>query len=306
MISDLEFIRQSLELNLFFMRIAKEHAIFLGAAILPVNANLALEADDIKDEFSRLLAETIFLSNGIIDCDVLSSRELVTDTTIDSERISEYYTGICIDSNITNSELSLECGKCPSNIVALAQEVFRLNERAIAATNKIIRFKSNLLRNVLACKVFTFNYPLLIEHILREAVLYKSMLTKLQNRTQTDVVDEMIQQEIFWNRIMAEHAKFIRGLLDPTEEKLFNTSNDFGKEFDKLTEEATKLIENKNLLPQVTKNSLNATKEIRDFKKQGTEGLIGCNIRSVLYPLLGDHVLREANHYIRILKDYKM
>ncbi|WP_460285242.1 DUF2935 domain-containing protein [Clostridium botulinum] len=27
---------------------------------------------------------------------------------------------------------------------------------------------------------------------------------------------------------MAEHAKFIRGLLDPTEVKLFNTANDYG------------------------------------------------------------------------------
>lgn len=306
MLTDLQFIKQSLELNLFFMRIAKEHSIFLGAAILVVDANLALEADEIKDEFTNLLAETISLSNGIIDCQVLSSGELVTDITLDSEKISELYTGICIDSSLTNRELSLECGKCPTNIISLTQEVFNLNERAIAATNRIIKYKSNLLKNVLSCKVFTFNYPLLIEHILREAEFYKSMLLKLQNRTTIDIVDDMIQQEIFWNKIMAEHSKFIRGLLDPTENNLINTSNNFASKFDELTKEAMELTENKSKFPKVTENSLKATKEIRDFKKQGTEGLIGCNIRSILYPLLGDHVLREANHYIRILKSYKM
>ncbi|BDB00808.1 hypothetical protein CBOS2020_08820 [Clostridium botulinum] len=35
MLSDIKFVRQSLELNLFFMRIAKEHSIFLRASFTP-------------------------------------------------------------------------------------------------------------------------------------------------------------------------------------------------------------------------------------------------------------------------------
>ncbi|AJE13013.1 hypothetical protein T259_3488 [Clostridium botulinum CDC_1436] len=103
---------------------------------------------------------------------------------------------------------------------------------------------------------------------------------------------------------MAEHAKFIRGLLDPTEVKLFNTANDYGKRFDELTIESQNLAESLGLLPNVTQKSLKATVGIRDFKKQGTEGLINCNIKSIAYPLLGDHVVREANHYIRLLKNF--
>ncbi|AJD26696.1 hypothetical protein T257_844 [Clostridium botulinum CDC_297] len=103
---------------------------------------------------------------------------------------------------------------------------------------------------------------------------------------------------------MAEHAKFIRGLLDPTEVKLFNTENDYGKRFDELTIESQNLAESLGLLPNVTQKSLKDTVGIRDFKKQGTEGLINCNIKSIAYPLLGDHVVREANHYIRLLKSF--
>ena len=33
----------------------------------------------------------------------------------------------------------------------------------------------------------------------------------------------------------------------------------------------------------------------------GAKGISGCKIRSVILPLLADHVLREANHYIRLL-----
>jgi hypothetical protein len=59
------------------------------------------------------------------------------------------------------------------------------------------------------------------------------------------------------------------------------------------------------LLPEVTDRSLKNTIDIRNFKRQGTEGLIQCKIKSIAFPLLGDHVVREANHYIRMLKNFK-
>jgi hypothetical protein len=41
--------------------------------------------------------------------------------------------------------------------------------------------------------------------------------------------------------------------------------------------------------------------KIRDFKAAGARGILECEIRSIILPLLADHVLREANHYIRLL-----
>jgi hypothetical protein len=53
---------------------------------------------------------------------------------------------------------------------------------------------------------------------------------------------------------------------------------------------------------RVTEESLRATKELRNFKAQGTEGILECKVKSIIIPLLGDHTLREANHYLRLLK----
>jgi hypothetical protein len=55
-------------------------------------------------------------------------------------------------------------------------------------------------------------------------------------------------------------------------------------------------------IEKVTNDSLKATKDIRDFKAQGTQGILECKIKSIILPLLGDHTLREANHYLRLLK----
>ncbi len=104
---------------------------------------------------------------------------------------------------------------------------------------------------------------------------------------------------------MAEHSKFIRGLLDPTEDELFQLSNDFGNEFDELTNKAKQAMDNTLPISRVTEDSLNATLKIRDFNQQGTEGLLACKIKSIIIPLLGDHVLRESNHYLRLLREFE-
>lgn len=305
MLSNREFVTQSLELNLFFMRIAKEHSIFLEAGFTSRDYAYMEQSEMLKNMFSNLLVETIRMSDGLISPEAANSGEFTTDLTLASERQTQFYTGIKIDSNITRMEASLTAGNPKPITMNTVRMVEDLNNRAMRAAEQIAAFKSNVLQNVLRCRMFTTNYPLLIDHILREAKFYLRMLKKLQSRDGFDIVREAAYQETFWNRIMAEHSKFIRGLLDPTEVKLFDTANDFGKKFDELTEEARQLSENMGLLPSLTNKSLKTTVGIRDFKKQGTEGIIQCNVRSIAFPLLGDHVVREANHYIRMLKSFR-
>ena len=144
--------------------------------------------------------------------------------------------------------------------------------------------------------MFTMNYPLLIEHILREARLYRDYLERLER--QGDLRDDSMKDvECFWNRIMMEHAMFIRGLLDPTEEELFRSAYEFAQEFAKLLDSCKDA--QARTLPGA---SLDETIKLRDFKAAGTKGIEECKIRSVILPLLADHVLREANHYIRLLQ----
>lgn len=300
-----EYIRLSLELNLFFARIAKEHSIFLESGFTGRDVRFAEEADNFKVQFEGLLAETIALSNGVISPEVAMSGELVTPLTLSAEQVSAFYTGIQINTNLTQAEARIAGNPGILADPMLEQRVFDLNQNAMVLASALAQFKSTVLSNVTSCKMFTTNYPLLIDHILREAQFYLRMLTKLQNREEILTVRDLLEQEIFWNRIMAEHAKFIRGLLDPTEVNLISTANNYGGEFDKLTQEAVAAIDQTMILPKVTGESLQAATGLRDFKATGTKGLINCSIKAIAYPLLGDHVLREANHYIRILKMFR-
>jgi hypothetical protein len=192
------------------------------------------------------------------------------------------------DNNMAESEM-------------LNEKVYAINEKAIKLIRSLIKFKSTILNNVLACKMFTVNYPLLIDHIMREAKLYLQFIQGLQSGSGFDINEELFSQEVFWNRIMAEHAKFIRGLLDPTEEELMNMANNFANEFDQLLDKSKEAMDMTTPNSDLTDDTIKATIAIRDFKEKGTQGLLECKIKSIIIPLLGDHTLREANHYLRLL-----
>ncbi|AVP54028.1 hypothetical protein K144313037_19650 [Clostridium tetani] len=305
MLSRTNFIRQSLELHLFFARIMKEHSFFLELGFTPKNRDFTLKADALRMEFDKLLAETISLSNCVVRPDVLESGEVVTPFTLKAEIASSYFTGVNIPTSLTKAEERLRGSCSPICNPILEQRVCMLNEKAIKLIKDLIRFKTTILSEVLCCRMFTVNYPLLIDHILREAKLYLMLVQMLQSRKVMNLQRYAYEQETFWNRIMAEHAKFIRGLLDPTEDALIDTANNFGKEFDELTKEAKRAMDKTMPISKVTNRSLRATRRIRDFKKQGTEGILDCKIRSIIIPLLADHTLREANHFLRLLKIFK-
>ncbi len=302
MIDNQKYVILSLELHLFFSRIMKEHALFLEAGFTSKDYNLVMEADHYKKQFEDLLSYTVSASNGIIRPDILYSEEIVTTLTLGAEQKTQEFTGIEINQNITTRELNLQSGVDPQVGQDLVNYVAQLNSDAIRLLDGLINLKERVLDGVLSCTLFTSNYPLLIEHLIHEANLYRSYVIDLENKIDIDSKNAK-EIELFWNHIMMEHALFMRGLLDPSEGELINTSNDFAMKFNDLIEKANEMTDSN--IESITEETLNETVEFKDFKEAGTSGIEQCKIKSIILPLLADHVLREANHYIRILEGYK-
>lgn len=293
------YVVLSLETHLFFARIMREHALFLEAGFPCKEKEWIQKADWFRRQFENLLRETVQISNCNVNCCILESDELVTEFTIPAENRTEHLSGIPIDSRISIMEKNLQSG-CPElECSRMSRRIMQINERAIRLLNGLIEFKECILKKVSDGVLFTTNYPLLIQHILREAKLYRATVEKLMCNEKICYRD-LLNTEDFWNRIMMEHALFIRGLLDPSEEQLVDTADEFAKEFEKLLEMARHQDCRAN--SSLTEMSLEETLRLRDFKAAGTEGILNREIASIILPLLADHVLREANHYIRLLE----
>lgn len=287
----------SLELHIFFARIMKEHSLFLMAAFTPANTNFTQEAERYKQRFENLLMRAITLSDGVVRQEVLASGEVVTQFTAPAEQQTQRFTGIAINQDITVQEEHLRPGSLISWNPELIRQVRELNRTALQLLDGLISLKEQVLSYVLSCQMFTMNYPLLIEHIIREAKLYRQYVQQLE--TDGDLNPQVMGEiEQFWNQIMMEHALFIRGLLDPTEDKIIDAADSFAKDYARLLE-SSRAAQDSTL----SGSALAETVKFRDFKTAGVKGIEECKIRSVILPLLADHVLREANHYIRLLKE---
>ena len=287
-----EYARMSLEIHLFFDRIMKEHSLFLELAFLDKNNNLKLVAKNFQESFDSILKRIIVLANGNINQEFLNSMEMITKDTLLAEKKTSNLTGSFIDLEITNLESRLRSGMLKDDF-NLINNIRLINRETLELIPRLIDFKKDILEQVLTCKMYTTNYPLLLEHIVDEAKMYYTLLSKIEKK-EIFTRNELYQQELFWNDIMEEHAKFIRGLLDPSEENLIKIANKYAIEYEQILKN--------NTISNLTNISLDETIRFRDFKIAALEGILGCKIKSIISPLLSDHVLREANHFIRILK----
>lgn len=273
----------------------KEHMFFIETSLTPVEAEKIDEADILKKSMEELLSESVILAQGAASKEVLESNEIVTPYTLPAEMITSELTGATLDTNITKAELKLFNNPEFNYTEWLENKVLDLNNRTLNLLEEIIDYKKNIYKLVLECKIASSMYPHMIEHIIHEAELYEEILECLK---QKHLPEQTLCDELnFWNEIMKEHAEFINGMLDPTEGMLKGTAGEFTRIYERLLKDCMRCHKR-----DIVCKSLKATKGIAEFKEAATEGLLECEIKSVIPPLLADHVYREANHYLRLLK----
>lgn len=290
------YTRSSIELHLFFLRIMKEHALFLSYSFTSANKEFSNSSLRFKQQFEHLLSHALRIGNHTIRPEILNSCELVTGCTLTAEQQTEKLTGIPINKNITHIEETLSPTSSPKITLELSHNVQQMNQQVLLLLNGFIRFQESILGYVKSCTLFTVLYPSLLRHMLRESFLYRDTLLAFdaQSCTETAQQHHTSDQE-FWNQIMMEHALTLRGLLDPSENSKIVQSNCFAEIYADLLDfsEDSKY------------SSLAETENFRDFNQNVTIGSTERELESIMLPLFTDHLLRETHHYLRLLRECK-
>ncbi|WP_274363664.1 DUF2935 domain-containing protein [Paenibacillus thermotolerans] len=184
----------------------------------------------------------------------------------------------------------------------------RFNTEVYNAVTHIWAFKRKVLGLILTCQLpGANNFPLLVDHVSREAFYFGNRLQELNNGTLDPLPDAIINENVFFLRIMADHAKFIGHLLDPSERKLVDQARNFSHDFDQLLFQARDLdsmrpqSQTAPLLDQFLDQNRVSVKSLRDFKKTARDLIEACRIKSIIHPLLADHVFREAERFLHII-----
>lgn len=296
MLSREKFIKFSLESNLFYLRIMKEHLFFIEANLTPVEEDMQKMSNLLKRSLEELMLEILPLANECISKEVIDSSELVTKYTLEAERITSNLTGININMDVTEKELKLLCDNSCDYSEWLENYIANFNCRVLNIMEEVLSFKERVLKEFLECKLFISIYPEMLEHIIHETKLYIEILNCLKKRELP--IKTLCEELNFWNHIMGDHAQFIDGMLDPSERDLKKTAEKFVLNYEILVKECLKMHKK-----DIVSKSFKLTEYIKEYKTNAIEGLLNCKIKSIIPPLLADHVLREANHYLRLLKE---
>lgn len=225
----------------------------------------------------------------------------------------------CVNTDLINQAREFE--RAYSNLLNQAravagapteQSVRTLNQASIELTRSFACFKTMVLDRIITCgpaKIGGYNFPLLIDHIRREAIAFIGRLTALQTGRIEPLALTILRDQTFWHRIMADHAKFILHLLDPSERQFVDQANSFSVLFDQKRFEALDLksMFEPNfpvypVLRRFTRDSLRVAVEIRDFKAAATQLIAACELLSVIPELLADHVRREAQRFVETME----
>ncbi|MFY0544008.1 DUF2935 domain-containing protein [Brevibacillus sp. H7] len=241
--------------------------------------------------WSRIMKEhSLFLRLGF-HCD---------DTKLIDEA-NRFYT---IFEEIENQALSFSPDTDP-------QKIFDFNSIVHNAVRHIWNFKRKVLGFIIRCKIGGNNFPLLVDHVSREAAYFMKRLEQLNTGNLDPLPDAIINENVFFLKIMADHAKFINHLLDPSERKLVEQAREFSHDFDQLLFQAIDLdsmrpqSQTPPLLHQFVDQNRVSVRQLRDFKKTAHDLIEACRIKSIIPPLLADHVFREASHFLEILDAFE-
>ncbi|MDF2857893.1 MAG: hypothetical protein K0Q87_3744 [Neobacillus sp.] len=250
------------------------------------NPIVARSLDEIKF-WSRIMKEhALFLSLGF----TYEQKQLIEEAQgyiALFERIEEKLSRFTLDSDL--------------------RQVQAFNSEVYQAAASIYGYKRKVLDLTLSCKIITNNFPLLVDHISREAAYFANRLQELNAGKLAPTPDKVIEENVFFLKIMADHAKFIGHLLDPSERKLVDQAREFSHDFDQLLFQAVDLeymrpqSETKPILSHFLNQNKVSVASLRDFKKTARELIEACRIKSNIHPLLADHTFREAERFLEII-----
>lgn len=193
------------------------------------------------------------------------------------------------------------------NVNSDLRQVQAFNTEVYQAAVAIWSYKRKVLGLTLRCQIRHNNFPLLVDHISREAAYFANRLKELNEGILAPKPDDIIEENVFFLRIMADHAKFIGHLLDPSERKLVEQAREFSHDFDQLVFQAIDLnsmrpqSETKPILSQFLDQNKISVASLRDFKKTARDLIEACRIKSNIHPLLADHTFREASRFLEII-----
>lgn len=155
-------------------------------------------------------------------------------------------------------------------------------------------FKLHAYERAVAGDFIGWLYPLFLDHIRRELDYSVATINRLesgQHRAQAQAQMEELCENL---RFMLEHAVFVSQLLDPTEARLIQQARQLGMQIGQLHAACSSND------PSMIALSEQAVQGLDQYLQ--TSGIGTPKVRSVIHPVLAQHVVREGQKALQTMQ----
>lgn len=300
MLSDLDFIKQTLINNLYYLRTMNQFCINIYLSFLENNQRYK----DIAINFARGIEDLgrrlIKYVDGYLE-DVLDEGIFVTKYTLPLERLTEELFDIKIATDLTEEELQLTPGTNQIVTPQIVSELMEINSQAMILATNFIEFCKEIYNDQRKNDLFSYNYPALYRYMIEEIKLYETTLGRLNRKNKVDPT-YVIDYQYWFTTSMKDAATFIRGYVDPENTDIFTRANSFVNEFDYLIDEYKNIILSPQSQDALTNKTMRTVDRFRLFLSDVITGVLNDDLTFIVAPIFLDNMYTSANYFKYVLK----
>ena len=299
MLNDINFISQSIEINLAYGLSIREMALNLELSFLDKDKEYQNTIHTFFKAFDALVNETISIADGNIPKELFDNKDAIyTKYTLPTYNLTEKLTGVDMNQYLILKLEEIKPG-IPNPTTELIEKIEKINKQTELLLSNFRKFLQDIYNKVINVKLFIFSYGLLIEHLIDRINLYYYSIDRLIHRE--DLSPTYVSTVQFdFNKLVKQDAMFINALVNQKEHKVIEKARYFEQEFDILlkTYQIPLTPDNQTLL---SKRSLKLNDDFINFVNDILNKITNKEIQFMTEPVFIDLILRESNLFKFIL-----
>ena len=299
MLNDINFISQSIEINLAYGLSIREMALNLELSFLDKDKEYQNTIHTFFKAFDALVNETISIADGNIPKELFDNKDAIyTKYTLPTYDLTEKLTGVDMNQYLILKLEEIKPG-IPKPSTELIRRVEEINKQTEILLSNFKKFLQDIYDKVINVKLFIFSYGLLIDHLIDRINLYYYSIDRLIHREDLSPTYVSTVQFAF-NKLVKQDAMFINALVNQKEKQVIEKARYFEQEFDILlkTYQIPLTPDNQTLL---SKRSLKLNDDFINFVNDILNKITNKEIQFMTEPVFIDLILRESNLFKFIL-----
>lgn len=300
MLSEVNFVQESIAINLYYLRTLREFCLNIQTSLVPFEKGYISKAESIALSCERLGNDITSFASGMVSKEALDYQIYVTQYTLECEKLTEKLFNIDIDTGITEKELQLKSGEPKTVSKEMVDSMKRINAEAFSLADEFSKLCTEIVNKMEINELFSYSYIALTRFMIYETELFKSGLERLIQQFQIDP-SSAANYEFYFNNSMRSIAIFIEKLVDPINEDIFDKAKWFENSFN----EAEETYKTTPLTPDnqkaLTEKETLLVKEFHNFMEECIKKLLAREVYFIIEPIFWDNMYTQINFFQYIL-----